>query len=401
MTTKRKLNWIQEYVAQQQNSEAPDEFHLWTAVSTIAGALGRKCWFDMGNHIVVPNFYIVFVSPPGIVQKSTTIGAGKRLLKQLDNIHFGPDTVTWQAITDTLLEAQDVVEVSNQQGVPDFITMSSIHLAVSELGTFFQEKDTDKINLMTHLWDAPPDYTKRTRMDGNITISNPCINFISGCTPAWITENLGAYFIGGGLSSRMIFIFADKKARRIAYPKKQDQNHRQKELIKDLKEINLMKGEFTMEAEAKAYGIVFYDKVCDMMDSDSMDPRYKSFAARMQTHYHKVAMVVSAATRTDQVMDLHCVETADVLTMLAFTKLQQVYNLIGQSKEVQQHDQILSVFDQMDQANLTEDQLFNKVQKQMSHWHFKNALASNIAAKHIGKKQVGAEILYYRKKESK
>ena len=113
MTTsknQRGINWIQEYVAQQQNSEAPDEFHLWTAVSTVAGALGRKVWFDMGNHLVVPNFYIVFVSPPGIVQKSTTIGAGKRLLKQLDGIHFGPDTVTWQAITDTLMDCTVFVD---------------------------------------------------------------------------------------------------------------------------------------------------------------------------------------------------------------------------------------------------------------------------------------------------
>lgn len=398
MTTpkKRSINWIQEYVAQQQNSEAPDEFHLWTAVSTIAGALGRKVWFDMGNHIVVPNFYIVFVSPPGVVQKSTTLGAGKDYLKKLDVIHFGPDTVTWQAITDTLIDAQETEELKNPQGVMDYVTMSSLHLAVSELGTFFQEKDTDKINLMTHLWDAPADYTKRTRMDGNIVINNPCINFIAGCTPAWITENLGSYFIGGGLSSRMIFIFADKKARRLAYPAKQKKNHRHKILVEELKKINLLKGVFTMDADAREYGVKFYNRVCDMLDSDAMDPRYKSFISRMQTHYHKIAIVVSASTREDMVIDMHCVETAETLTMLAFTKLQQVYSLIGQTKEVQHHDTVLNVFDLVDKPYLTEQEIFSMVQKQMSHWHFKNALASNIAAKHIGKKQVGVDLVYCR-----
>jgi len=399
---KRSVNWIQEYVAQQQNSEAPDEFHLWTAVSTIAGALGRKVWFDMGNHIVVPNFYIVFVSPPGVVQKSTTLGAGKSLLKKLDDppIHFGPDTVTWQAITDTLIDAADTEEIMNPNGVVDYITMSSLHLAVSELGTFFQENDSDKINLMTHLWDAPPDYTKRTRMDGNIIINNPCINFIAGCTPAWITDNLPSYFIGGGLSSRMIFIFADKKARRLAYPAKQKETQRQKVLVDELRKINNMRGVFTMDADARAYGVEFYNTVCDMLDSEAMDPRYKSFISRLQTHYHKTAMIVSASTREDMVIDMHCVETAHMLTMSAFTKLQQVYSLIGQTKEVQHHELVLGVFDLVDKPYLTEEEIFNKVCKQMGHWHFKNALASNVAARHIGKKQVGADIVYCRIGES-
>lgn len=395
--SKRNINWIQEYLKYSMNGEAPDEFHLWTAISTIAGAMGRKVWFDMGNHIVVPSFYIIFVSPPGIVQKTTTLGAGKSFLKQLEGIHFGPDTVTWQAITDALADSVETVEIPLEDGSVDFVTMSAMHLAVGELGTFFQEKDNDKINLMTHLWDAPADYTKQTRMDGLLTIHNPCINFISGCTPAWITDNLGTYFIGGGLSSRAIFIYADKKARRVAYPQNQTKDYRYKQLIQELQSIQNLKGKFTMDIDARDHGLLFYEKICDMLESDLVDPRYKSFVARMQTHYHKIAIAISAATRTDMKIDVHCVETAEALTLSAYSKLPSIYNLIGQSKEIKQHEMILYAFDVSGKEYLTEDQIFNTVQKQMSHWHFKNALASAVAAKQVGKKQMGMDIYYFRK----
>ncbi len=394
----RKINWIQEYLKHNMNGEAPDEFHLWTAISTIGAALGRKVWFDMGNHIVVPNFYIIFVSPPGVVQKSTTLGAGKEFLKQLDGIRFGPDTVTWQAITDSLQDAVETVEVPLRNGDIDYLQISAIHLAVGELGTFFQEKDADKINLMTHLWDAPKDYTKRTRMDGELIIHNPCINFISGCTPSWIADNLDHYFIGGGLSSRVIFIFADKKARRIAYPENHQNNYRRQQLIEELRAIASLKGEFKMDPDAKAIGISFYNEICDMLESDSVDPRYKSFIARMQTHYHKVCMVISAASRIDLTIDAHCATAAKALVLNAYSKLPSVYNLIGQTQEVKHHDVLLKAFDLSGKPALTEDELFNAVQKQLSHWQFKNALASIIASKDVGKKQIQSDIYYYRKR---
>ena len=46
----RKLsNWIEAYTAFTNNTEAPEKFHRWTAISTIAGALNRKCWVNIGR----------------------------------------------------------------------------------------------------------------------------------------------------------------------------------------------------------------------------------------------------------------------------------------------------------------------------------------------------------------
>src|SRR3990172_8994626 len=91
-------DWLQGYIEYTANLEAPDKFHFWTGVATIAGALQGKCWVDMGKWKWKPNFYIIFVAPPGIIGKSTTADVGIGLLREIEGIHFGPMSATWQAL---------------------------------------------------------------------------------------------------------------------------------------------------------------------------------------------------------------------------------------------------------------------------------------------------------------
>ena len=65
-------NWLTAYATYTADSESPREFHLWTGIWTLAGALRRRVWIDMRKFQWTPNFYIVLVGPPGIVNKSTT-----------------------------------------------------------------------------------------------------------------------------------------------------------------------------------------------------------------------------------------------------------------------------------------------------------------------------------------
>jgi len=121
-------NWLREYQIYTQHSEAPDLFHFWVGVSTIAGALRRRVWIDQRYFQWTPNFYIVFVAPAGIATKSTSIRIGLKLLEEIEGIKFGPQSLTWQALTKALKDAE--------MGVPyedGFIPMSCITCAVSEL----------------------------------------------------------------------------------------------------------------------------------------------------------------------------------------------------------------------------------------------------------------------------
>ena len=76
MSSRKLKNWVDSYLVYSSASEAPDKFHFWTAVSTIAGALRRRVWIPQNYFDWTSNFYIILVAPPGIVSKSTTISIG-------------------------------------------------------------------------------------------------------------------------------------------------------------------------------------------------------------------------------------------------------------------------------------------------------------------------------------
>ena len=108
----RKLkHWLKAYMNFTRASESPDAFHFWTGVGTIAGALRRRVWLDMRHFQWTPNFYILLVGPPGVANKSTTVRIGSSLLSQVDGIHFGHQSMTWQSLTQTILRPRSSVGV--------------------------------------------------------------------------------------------------------------------------------------------------------------------------------------------------------------------------------------------------------------------------------------------------
>ena len=62
---RRNKDFIHSCAQPVKGSPIPYKFATWTAISAIAGALGRKCWFSMPNYDVRPNLFIVLVGPPG------------------------------------------------------------------------------------------------------------------------------------------------------------------------------------------------------------------------------------------------------------------------------------------------------------------------------------------------
>ena len=73
-------DWIAAYCEYTQHNEAPVALHFWTAISVIGAALRRKVQFNQIYYKWRPNFYVIFIAPPGIVTKSTTMNPGLELL---------------------------------------------------------------------------------------------------------------------------------------------------------------------------------------------------------------------------------------------------------------------------------------------------------------------------------
>jgi hypothetical protein len=312
--------------------EAPDRMYFWTGVSTIAGALRRKVWIDQGLFSWYPNFYIVLVAPPGIVSKSTTAGIGMNLLRQVPGIKFGPDIVTWPALIEAFAESQEGFELEGAMHV-----MSAITLESSEFGNLVDPSDEKMVDLLVALWDGKPGaFSKRTKSSGNDSVENPWINMIGCTTPSWIAGNFPEYMIGGGFTSRCIFVYADKKAKFVAYPGQQigrkDLKEKERKLIEDLTHISTLAGEYTLSPEAIEWGTAWYKQHFTVRNIKLDDERFGGYIARKQTMLHKLAMILAAASTDTLIITKEHLEVAELMITDLETDMQFVFSKIGKSE---------------------------------------------------------------------
>jgi hypothetical protein len=337
-------NWLAEYLKYTNESEAPEIFHFWTGVSTIAGALRRKVWIEQHYFQWTPNFYIVLVAPPGIAAKSTAMSIGIRLLREVDGIHMGPNSLTWQGLTTALQEAQDFIQLGDDQFQP----MSCLTCALSELGTFLKPQDTSLIDLLVDLWDGQVrPWRHKTRTTGEVNISNPWMNIIGCVTPAWLRENFPTYLIEGGLTSRIVFVYADRKRQLVAYPadvinSEKFRTHTDA-LVNDLRDISQLQGEYRLREDAKEWGRIWYAKHWSQQSNATISDRYSGYLARKQTHIHKLAMIISAAQNNTMLILPEDLMAAERMLKVHEQHLETVFETIGVQDTGRQVREVLAV----------------------------------------------------------
>lgn len=323
-------DWLAAFMDYSSYGEAPRHMYFWSGVSAIAGALRRKVWIDQAYFKWYPNFYIVLVAPPGIVSKSTTAGIAINLLRQVPGVKFGPDVVTWPALIGAFGEATEGFEVGS-----DIHIMSALTLESSEFGNLLNPQDKDMVDLLVTLWDGKPGkFEKKTKNSGNDSVENPWINLIACTTPSWIAGNFPEYMIGGGFTSRCVFVYADQKAKYVAYPGlRVPANLKEQEtrLIEDLTHISTFSGEYKLTPDAVAWGEAWYQKHYTVRSANLDDDRFGGYVARKQTHIHKLAMILAAATTDQMLISKEHLIIADQMITDLEPDMQFVFSKIGKT----------------------------------------------------------------------
>lgn len=326
-------NWIEAFMEQCRWMESPRHMHFWTAVSTIAGALRRKVWFQEAYYTWYPNFFILFVAPPGVVAKSTTSSVGMKLLRQVPDITFGPDVATMPALSVALSKCGQGFEINGM-----IHQMAAITLEASEFGNLFDPNDQAMTNFLIDMWDGKASFRKETKTAGVEEFINPWVNIIACTTPAWIAQNFPEVAIGGGFTSRCVFVYADKKSQLVAYPSRRipkDFAERQRSLIADLTHISQnVAGEYTLTDEAYEWGEAWYsDHNLSNRHIHLDKDRFGGYLSRKQAHVHKLAMVLAAAQSDDLVITLEHLQTADIMVTDLEPDMAMVFSKIGKSED--------------------------------------------------------------------
>lgn len=286
----------------------------------------------MGHFQWYPNFYIVLVAPPGVVSKSTTASIGMSLLKKVPDIRFGPDVVTWQALVTSFAESTMTFEYRGE-----FHAMSALTIESSEFGNLLDPRDTQMVDLLVSLWDGKQGaFTKTTKGSGCDVVENPWINLIACTTPAWIAGNFPEYMIGGGFTSRCLFVYAEKKAKLVAYPQRhipEDFRAMAQKLTDDLATISLMTGEYKLDKSALDWGEAWYVSHSTSKVLHLDDERFGGYLARKQTHIHKLAMILAAAESDTLILTAEHLSLAAQMVTDLEPDMQYVFSKIGKTED--------------------------------------------------------------------
>lgn len=375
-------HWIRAYVEHAQHSESPLIYHVWTAVSTIAAALRRKVWIDQLEYQYYANFYIVLVGPAGIT-KTSAINRGKSLLRALgpserSGVYFGPQSATWQSMIKSMGDsAQDVVLPGQTSG----ITTCPVTISAGELGTFFKVEDSIMMDVLTALWDCPDGpWTHSTLTTGNNTVENPWINLIGGTTPTWIKKHFPEDLIGGGLTSRIVFVYSDRKHQLVAYPARETppENYHafKSRLVEDLNEISNLKGIYRLTEEAYEWGTEWYTYHNTHRPENLASERYSSYLARKQVYVHKLAIILAAAKRNELVITVDDLKEALSMVELVEPSMLHVFESIGQVDEARRMKELVHFVKSYNV--LTARELWALVTNIMTYKDFKTTLVSAI-----------------------
>lgn len=290
-------NWLRAYMEYTRDTESPDSYHFWTAISILGAITKRQVWMEMHYFQIYPNFYTILVGPSG-ARKSAAGSIGLKLGLKAGLRKFS-DKITDAALIKDLSDATEKrVEGSNIQ------LCSPVLIYASELGVFMglDAYSSGVIADLTDLYDCPKAWEKKTISRDSEMIIAPYVSFFGCTTPQTLKDVIPASAVGQGFTSRILFVWASRRRKRVPIPSWDDthtmlENH----LINDLKTIGKLKGPFTFSPEGlKAYK-EFYNTRPEPEDEWD-DERMRGYASRKDIHLLKVAMGMSLAEKDELVL---------------------------------------------------------------------------------------------------
>jgi hypothetical protein len=370
------------------NTESARSFHKWTALSVIASCLRKKVFLGIGRINIYPNMYVVFVGPPGEPRKSQAISFGTEFLSQIPDIITSADAITPQALI------EDLEKSAIDEQMPDGSTYQHASLTITskEFESFIGAKkdNTTMITYLTDLFDAQKiPWKYRTKHAGNNVIPSVFLNLLAATTPESIASSLPSSAIGTGLTSRIMFIWADKRAKTVCYPEETPEEIILKEkLLKDLYLISRMVGEFQFSTDCRGRFKEWYDNYSpNSRTRICKDNAFTGWYARKPLYILKLAIIYSAAMASNMIVEWNHIQSATITIEDAELSMPNVFKAVGRSNIAADVDLVVDIV--RVRKWITEKQLLSLVWRDIDSNKLDNVVATGIRSGKIRRSYEG------------
>lgn len=306
----RKLpDLLNGFIEYQENTEPPLIYKKWAGISMMAAAMQRKCYLKWGPYNFYPNMYIVLVGPPGKARKGTAMKPAKTHLANL-KIKTAAEATTKEALIRRIMSSAETYNDSDKPGVLATRTHCSLTVFSDELTVFLGYSNRELMANLADWFDCADSWIYDTVGRGEEEITNLFVNILGATTPELMQATMPMELMGGGLSSRMIFVYAPKKGKRVPFPGLTEaQEQTRKDVEHDLESIYQMHGRFTVTEEFIEEWTKWYvgkPEVCPL-PCRHLDYYWE----RREVHLLKLCMIMSASRSNEKIIRAEDLQRAD------------------------------------------------------------------------------------------
>uniref|UniRef100_A0A6M3JCM2 Putative primase n=1 Tax=viral metagenome TaxID=1070528 RepID=A0A6M3JCM2_9ZZZZ len=306
-----------------RNSEPPDLFRRWAAVSTIASALRRKCYLPWGSLIFYPNMYIVLVATAG-GRKGTAMGPALEFLEEL-RVKVAAEAITREALIKELNESTDTI-VHPTTGQMEFHASLTIHS--EELTVFLGYHNLQLMSDLSDWYDCRRRWTYRTKWMGTDEIIGVWVNLFGATTPELLRESMPLTLIGSGLASRIIFVNEhEDKIEPMPFYSAEDMKLKEV-MLGDLDRIKMLQGPFKVTEDFVDEWNRWY--TFQRRNPPLIDKNFGGYMKRRGAHAMKLSTILNSS-RTDS-MTLTSSDLQNSVKLLELTEVKMAGVFAGVGK---------------------------------------------------------------------
>lgn len=393
-------NFILDYIRYNEGTEIPNMFALWCGIAGVAIAVGRRVYINIGVDTLFPNFYIVLVAGSG-QKKSTAINQLMPIIRALEP---PPKIVAQKMTPESLIKALRETEVVNG-GTVLFTEKCEGWAIVGELSNFLNRNvyDAGMGSLLTEFFDCKDYWDYQTLSRGKEKLNNLYLGILGASTIDWLSGCIPEAAIGGGLTSRIIFVLSQEQMKPVAIPEMTDEKRMIHErMIRTLRKISGLVGEIKLTDGARALYKEIYDKFY-YENSMKYDKMMSGYSIRRNHHILKLAGILAISYTNQLLIRDKDITAAQRIIEAAEQNLPLVMALITTSSSGQAITKVFDIIRRFTQRNdnseivggISKSLLLSYVLHQMGVRDLGEVLDSLITARKIDCQSNGKDVIYF------
>lgn len=360
------MSFLADYLFFNEGNEAPENFHIWCALTLLSAVVQRKVYLDWGQERLHTNLYVGLIGRQG-TRKTTAKNVAENIIEQ----HF-PEIPTAASITSHQQIAKEMASEDFTRSYTDTngqpIEIHPFIMFVNEFKNFLNVDPRGMLNWLTDVYDKPV-FKARYRNQGNFSFPNPYVVLLACETPDEITTNLKMNVMTGGFARRFIPVYELKPQGCVPFPFINDKMQAVKDkVIERIKAVSKLIGPFTLEPGCRE----FYEEWYRAKRPPS-DPMMEGFYSSKHVQLLKGAMLLTMSDHLDLRLRVETMQVMLGLLDRIEPNMMTLYSGMGRNPLAGPTERLLALVESKD-GIIPEKEFMLAAQRDMNHLEIKMTL---------------------------